>query len=137
MSRITYIELAGKKYPLIFSLAASKAISAKFGGIDKIGELLSSGNIGDREIEAISFLVTVLIKQGCAYKNMFEADLPPEPGARHDGEKYISLSQEEVETCIALNEAGIIVEKITECINGSSQTEIETEIKNMKAPKED
>lgn len=135
MSRITYIELAGKKYPLIFSLAASKAISAKFGGIDKIGELLSSGNIGDREIEAISFLVTVLIKQGCAYKNMFEADLPPEPGARHDGEKYISLSQEEVETCISLNEAGIIVEKITECIRGSSQTEIETETKNMEAPK--
>lgn len=137
MSRITYIELAGKKYPLIFSLAASKAISAKFGGIDKIGELLSGGNIGAREIEAISFLVTVLIKQGCAYKNMFEADLPPEPGARHDGEKYISLSQEEVETCITLSEAGIIVEKITECINGSSQTEIETETKNMKAPKED
>lgn len=137
MSRITYIELAGKKYPLIFSLAASKAVSAKFGGIDKIGELLNSGNIGTREIEAISFLVTVLIKQGCAYKNMFEADLPPEPGARHDGEKYISLSQEEVETCITLNEAGIIIEKITECVNGSSQTEIETETKNMKAPKED
>lgn len=137
MSRITYIELAGKKYPLIFSLAASKAISAKFGGIDKIGELLSSGNLGAKEIETISFIITVLIKQGCAYKNMFEADLPPEPGARHDGEKYISLSQEEVETCISLNEAGKIVEKITECIRGSSQTEIEaeTETKNMEAPK--
>lgn len=135
MSRITYIELAGKKYPLIFSLAASKAISAKFGGIDKIGELLSSGNLGVKEIEAISFVITVLIKQGCAYKNMFEADLPPEQGARHDGEKYISLSQEEAETCISLNEAGIIVEKITECIRGSSQTEIETETKNTEAPK--
>lgn len=137
MSRCTFIELAGKKYPLIFSLAASKAISAKYGGIAKIGEMLNTGNLGVKEIETISFVITVLISQGCAYKNMFEADLPPEPGARHDGEKYISLSQEEVEICIGISEAGMIIEKITECINKSSETEIEAETKNTKAPKEE
>lgn len=133
MKRMTFIELAGKKYPLIFSLGASKALSAKFGDISRIGEMLGSGKMGVEEIDSITYIVTVLIKQGVAYKNMFEADLPVEEGVRYENGKYIALSQEEVEVAVALYDIDEIVNKITECVAGSSTTEIEAETESKNA----
>lgn len=41
MNRITYVEIAGKKYPLSFSLSALKEISNRFGGIEEMYAFLT------------------------------------------------------------------------------------------------
>ena len=36
MSRITFVTIAGKNYPMSFSLGASKKIIEKYGGVEKM-----------------------------------------------------------------------------------------------------
>ncbi len=35
---ISYLEIAGKRYPMSFSLGAQKAIVARYGGMECLGE---------------------------------------------------------------------------------------------------
>ena len=99
MDRITYVEIAGSKYPLSFSLGASKAFAKKFGSIDKMGEVMrgAGDGVSMETLDAITYIMAVLIQQGVAYMNLFCKDLPPEKGARIENEKYVALTEEEVQ----------------------------------------
>ena len=137
MNRVTYATIAGKKYPLIFSLAAVKAIGARFGCVEKMADAMSTENGATAEtFNNISFILAVLIKQGVAYMNMFASDLPPEPESRYENGKYIALSQEEIEIAVDINDAESVIGKIGECIDKSSKTKIEIQAKekNEEAP---
>lgn len=137
MNRISYIELAGKKYPLSFSLAASKAISAKYGDITKIEEILSFEKMGEEEIDKLLDILTILAAQGAAYKNMFEKDLPPHDGADIRDGKYHRPTREEIEVALGFGGLTDALNSITECLTLSNETEIEAEAtgKNAEAPK--
>lgn len=139
MNRITYMEIAGKSYPLSFSLAASKAVSAKYGDISKLGEIMSFQRLGEKEIETLTDIIAITMKQGAAYKNIFEKDLPPHENADIREGRHYALSREEIEIALGFGDIGEIANKIRECISGSSETELEVETasKNEKAPKED
>lgn len=128
MNRITFMEIAGKKYPLSFSLGASRAIAKKLGGIDKLDGIFS-GNIDEKTIDSLSYILAALMQQGAAYLNRFEADLPPEPGADYANGKYNFLTQEEIEMAVNITDPQLIA-AITGCISGSSQTEIDAEVES-------
>lgn len=136
MNRVTYIELAGEKYPLVFSLGAAKKITEKYGEIDKIDEVLSLEHLDSETLGAISGILEILIRQGCEYKNRFEGHLPPEMGAHTEDGKYVPLTQEEIELCIGLYD-GKAIDAIAGAINASSKQELQVETKNETAPKED
>lgn len=138
MNRISYIELARKKYPLSFSLAASKAISAKYGDITKIGEILSFEKMGEEEIDKLLDILTILAAQGAAYKNMFEKDLPPHEDADIRDGKYHSPTREEIEVALGFGGLTDALNSVTECLKLSNETEIEAEAKgkNERAPKD-
>ena len=138
MDRITYVEIAGSKYPLSFSLGASKAFAKKFGSIDGMGEKLQG--VGDgvdvEALDTITYIVATLIQQGVAYMNMFCADIPPEKGVRYENGKYVALTEEELDVAVDLNNAGELVSAITGAMNASGKTElnVETKEKNGTAP---
>lgn len=136
MNRITFVEIAGKKYPLSFSLGASKAMAAKFGSLDKMSDYISAsdGTVTADTLDAISYILAVLIAQGVAYKNTFEKDLPPEAGARYEDGKYIKLSQEEIEVAVDIGNAGELMSAINQSMASSGEREIEAETKNVEAP---
>lgn len=134
MNRITYIELAGKKYPLSFSLGAAKAIAAKYGDLGKLDEAITIEKLDEETIDIISYTIAALMKQGAAYKNQFEIDLPPEPGAHIEDGRYIALSQEEIEMCIGIKSEKMIT-AIMDAIDASSDKELEADSKNEKASK--
>lgn len=137
MNRITYVEIAGKKYPLSFSLSALKEISNRFGGIEEMYAFLTEEKKSIEEVlEAISFMLSVMIKQGCAYMNLFLKDVPPVEGARYEGE-YISLSKEEIDLAISAFDLEELIGTITECIGSSNARELKAESKNARAPKAD
>lgn len=129
MNRITYIKIGEKNYPMSFSLGASKRIAQKFGSIDKVADaIIGADGVTEKTIDSIVFLTTILISQGCAYKNFFEADLPVEKDAPVNSEgKYIALTEEEIEVAIGLLDLGEVSTKLFEAMGKSDSTEVKAE----------
>ena len=132
--RMAYIEIAGKEYPVRFSLGASKAITEKFGSLEGMTkEMVSEGN--KDAIGIVIWILQLLIAQGCAYKNTFEADIPkPENAPVKDG-KYIPLTAEELEIGMELSELKDIKGSIFEALGAGRRQEIQTKEKGGKDQK--
>lgn len=148
MERCVFVEIAGKQYPMSFSLGATKKIIGKFGSTQNMMKKLKKdqekGNeenmkLSDRDsleaLETISFILEILIAQGCAYKNYFEKDLPAPVNAPIEDGKWIPLPKEALDIAIQIADTKKIVEKISECVNQGSKKKIEAKAagKNPKA----
>lgn len=153
MERCVFVEIAGKQYPMSFSLGATKKIIGKFGStqnmMKKLKKVQKPDNPEDQEeknmelserdsleaLETISFILEVLIAQGCAYKNYFEKDLPAPVNAPIEDGKWIPLPKEALDIAIQIADTKKIVEKISECVNQGSKKKIEAKAagKNPKA----
>lgn len=126
MERTQYIKLAGKNYPLRFSLGASIELSKKYGSIEKMGEVIAgSGEVAS--MESAASILEVLIAQGCAYKNLFEKGIPAPEDAPVENGKYVPIDMETI--CIAadLYDIGEISKKIMLAIGRGTREEIKTE----------
>ena len=104
---ISYLEIAGKRYPMSFSLGAQKAIVARYGGMECLGDLRSRG-LDEQDMDMLIWMTELLIAQGCAYKNYFEKDIPAPKDAPVDADgKWIPLPAEAIEVGITeLQETG-------------------------------
>lgn len=139
MKRLGYFEIADKRYPLSFSLGASKAIAQKFGSISVMGETLNNmQDMDERTIDDLTYIVSLLMKQGAAYKNVFEKDFPvPEDAPVDENGKYVALDQEQVEIGIGISDAKELIGAIMEAMGKGTERELEVDItKNPEAPEE-
>ena len=134
MGKIAYMNIGGKRYPLSFSLGASKRISEKYGGLDSLAAAMSG--VETLEVKSLDMLVdmaVILISQGCAYKNVFEKNLPREEGDPVDENgNYIPLTKEEVEVGIQLMDVKDFSLAIFESMGRSLKTEVETAEKDSE-----
>lgn len=125
MSRITFVNIAGKNYPMSFSLGASKKIIEKYGGAEKMKTSLEKAE-DVQKIDMVTELLELLIAQGCAYKNYFEKDIPaPEDSPVFEG-KWVPLPREAIEIAVGVYDVEELSEKILECIGKGSKKEVET-----------
>ena len=116
------IIIHGKRYPMRMTLGATKAIA-------KLSQKLKD-NVGD-EVDVFIKMLEILIYQGCAYKNLFESDLPvPEDAAYQDG-KYIPISADEIEIALDGGTEGIeiIRNAVMRVISDGNQTNVGTKSK--------
>ena len=122
------VEIGGKQYPLRFGIGAAKAMSEKFGSLEKMVDLFDK--LPESEIMyVLTWLLETLIRQGCAYKNIFEADLPiPENAPVKDG-KYIPLTAEQIEVGLEITNIGKLQEIIFGTIAAGSKKKVETKPK--------
>lgn len=137
MSRITFVTIAGKNYPMSFSLGASKKIIEKYGGAEKMKTALEKAKDAQK-IDMITELLELLIAQGCAYKNYFEKDIPvPDNSPVVDG-KWAPLPREALEIAVGVYDVKEFSDKILECVGNGSKKEIElkTEGKNANGGQE-
>ena len=137
MSRITFVTIAGKNYPMSFSLGASKKIIEKYGGAEKMKTALEKAKDAQK-IDMITELLELLIAQGCAYKNYFEKDIPaPDNSPVVDG-KWAPLPREALEIAMGVYDVKELSDKILECVGNGSKKEIElkTEGKNANGGQE-
>lgn len=134
MAKIEYIEIAGKEYPMSFSLGASKKIAKKFGSVEKMGDLLArSEEVTEQTIDSLVFVLELLICQGCAYKNFFEADMPKSPKAPiDDAGKYVPLATEQLEVACGVMDMKAIIGAIAKAVGKSSETETQIKPKDEK-----
>ena len=117
-----------------FSLGASKKIAARFGSVEKMGNLLDNeGEVTEKTIDGLVFVLELLICQGCAYKNFFEADTPKDPKAPVDSEgRYVPPTTEELEIACGITDIKAISKSLAEAIGKSNQTEVETQPDDKK-----
>ena len=125
--RISYIEIAGVKYPMAFSLAAAKVFKNKYGSLGGMFEKMKKSDDAFDTLDEIVFITETLIKQGCAYLNLFFKDVPAEKGTCFNGERYIPLERETLEVAVGVMNLGAIVDAIMETFGISSANEIELE----------
>lgn len=124
MSKITYVRIAGKDYPMSFSLGASKKIIEKFGGAQNMSAALKKSK-DEEKIDIVIEVLSILIAQGCAYKNYFEKDMPaPEQAPIIDG-KWSPLPREVLEIAVDVSDVEILTQKIEECIGTGGKKEYE------------
>lgn len=80
------ITLGGKEYPLLLSTRAVKEISKKFGGLDKLGESMTTKKDSAESLDDAIWLITLLVNQPILIYNR-----------SHIGEEKPLLTIEDVE----------------------------------------
>ena len=134
MNRITYVKIAGKSYPMSFSLGASKKIIEKYGSAQKMQTAMKKSDDVEK-LSIVTDMLALLIAQGCAYKNYFEKDIPaPDDAPIIDG-KWTPLPAEVIEIALGVMDVAEVTQKIEECISVGSKKEVEgrPEGKNVSA----
>lgn len=138
MDRTVYINIGGKEYPMRFSLAASRAISEKYGSMKKMSERMS-GNGGESSeaetFDVMAEITEILIRQGCAYKNFFEADMPIPENAPVENGKYVPISKEGIEIGLDMADMKELQGKIFQAFGVGAKRTIEAEPKDHKTKK--
>lgn len=129
MDRTAYLNIAGKEYPMRFSLGASIAMSKRFGSLEKMTEELD-GEDESKTMEDLVWITELMIKQGCAYKNLFEKDVPTSDNAPVKDGKYIPLTADEIEVGLSVMDLGELKDKIHATVFIGKRTDIKTETKN-------
>lgn len=135
MGRIVFAGIAGKQYPMSFSLGASKKMIEKYGSAEKMIEKLKKPGRDAEKIDAILEMLELLIAQGCAYKNYFEKDIPaPEDAPTVEG-KWTPLPKEALSIAIGVYDIEELAGKIQECVSkgGTKEVEAKPEGKNVRA----
>lgn len=134
MSRLSFFEIAGKRYPLSFSLMAEKKLAERYGGLSKIGDHITGDD--PESFEEMAYILELLIKQGCAYKNMFEADAPIYEKAPVENGVFVPLTNEEIMVGVNASMQNDMMDAIKEAMNIGQTKEIETVEKNLDPQRE-
>lgn len=74
--KVSYIELAGAKHPLCFSLSATEEICEAFGNTDKMADAITKGNDFEK-IKAVDKVLMILLAAGRRYCEAVGIELPP------------------------------------------------------------
>ncbi len=121
MNRIVEFELAGKKYPLNFSVKAARIVDEEFGSLDNVSGVFGWKDITN-SLYNVSRLLQILMEQGAEYNRLVS------------GEKVDTPSADEIEVLIGAPDLKRAQTAIFEAIGIGSATTVEVEPeKNVKA----
>lgn len=132
MGKTSYMEIGGKQYPLRFGIGTAKAMSERFGSMEKMIDSMKD-RPENEIIDTMVWMIEALIRQGCAYKNIFEADLPIPDNAPVKEGKYMPLTKEEIEIGLEISD----IAQLKEIIFGTVISESTPEIKTIPKGKEE
>lgn len=114
MNRITEIEIAGRKYPLNFSIRAAKEVAKKYGDISNVGDAFTDKPM-DEMMDEATWILTLLIDQGAAYKRVV------------NGEDIKAPTQEELEVIMGVADFANIKDTLMGAMMAGMKREIEVE----------
>lgn len=112
--RMTAVQIGGKTYKMLFSLAASKAICKKYGSLDSMGDKVMAG-ANEESIESVSWMLDLLIEQGRLALH-FDGD-----------DSQQKLTQEQIETLLTVGDLADLMVSVRECITRGMKRSIKTE----------
>lgn len=115
MNRITEIEIAGKSYPLNFSVKAAKEISERYDGLENIDKAFANKPV-DEMMDEVIWLLSILIGQGVAYKHIVEG---------HENVKGITA--DELEIVLGVSDLTNLKDQIMDAALSGMERTVETE----------
>ena len=74
--RSTVISIGGVEYKLILTTKATKAIAARYGGLENLGEKLMKSENFELALDEIVWLITLLANQSVLIYNLGHKDAP-------------------------------------------------------------
>lgn len=110
--KVNYVELAGEKRPICFSVSAAEDIAEAFGGMDAMSKGLIKG-----DVKSISKVLEILLEAGQKYCAAMEIDCPAPLKCRPAD-------------ILDINEASEIVNSIFETIKNDTERTVEVRSKN-------
>ena len=116
--KVSYIELAGRKYPMCLSLGAAAALEDTFGDLTKMGEALTQGSIRDKTA-AVNDVLRILIAAGRTYVLAEGGEVP----------ELLNCAPSDVLDVTS----GAAVKAIFSTITGDTKREVEAEPKKAEA----
>jgi len=120
--RTSTIEIAGKKYKLLLTTAAVKAISRKFGGLENVEEELKKDYA--EAIDSVCWLISTLANQYIYWHN-----------TQHRDDKHEDLTPEMVENLTLPFEIIDCKEAIADCFNKGMSRNVKSEEEVNLKPK--
>lgn len=120
MNRIGEIEIAGKLYPLNFSMCVAQAMAERYGCVEDVWNYIGKKSYQEMMKEFI-WILSLLIEQGCKYRQLM------------DGESIEPLSFEKLEICMSVSEILRCRDVIMQTMVDAMSTEVEVEQIKKKA----
>lgn len=120
MSRITNIEIAGSTYPLNFSTKAAKAIAARYGAVENVGQAFAAGDL-DAALGEVIWLLALLIEQGAAYIKITENKDLQVP------------TEDQLEILIGIADLGGLQTQLLGAMSAGMKTTVEVDSPNVEA----
>lgn len=115
MERIKHISLAGKRYPLNFSVKAARTIDEKYGSLDQIAGIFGTSPAFSENLYNIHWLLRLLMEQGAAYARLV------------DGESIDLPSEDDLAIIVGLHNLLEVQATLLESIGFGMQTTVEVE----------
>ena len=122
IEKVEWLELGGKKHPLVFTLGAMKIAYEKYGDIKGLFKALTTEHtVLDTAID----MILVLNRQGCAYLNMFGKDAEyPDDVEIVDGQ-FVPIEREMLELMLTFDDGPELTKRIDGAFVKSQKKKIE------------
>jgi hypothetical protein len=114
--RSAVITIGSEEYELILTTKATKAIAARYGGLENLGDKLLKSENFELALEEIVWLITLLANQSILIYNLRHRDTPREP-----------LTEDEVDLLTTPLELAGFKAAITEAMFKGTARNIESE----------
>jgi len=114
--RSAAINIGGKDYKLILTTRATKAIAARYGGLENLGEKLMKSENFEMALDEIVWLITLLANQSVLIRNLKNKNAPEE-----------LLTEEEVELLTSPLDLAAYKNAITEAMFKGTKRDVESE----------
>lgn len=118
--RSAKIDIGGKEYELVLTTRATKAIAARYGGLENLGEKLMKTENFELALDEIIWLITLLANQSVMIHNL------------KNNAKEPLLSEESVELLTTPLDLAAYKDAITEAMLKGTKRNVESEDESQK-----
>ena len=119
MKRIVEFEVAGKSYPLNFSVKVARQIDEEFGGLENFDRIMDCG-VG-KALTALCALLHSMMADGATYLRLTE------------GRDIEVPTLDELETLLGFSDIGSMKEAVTRAAGIGSAATVEVEVSEKNA----
>ena len=121
--RTVAITIDGEEYALLLTTRATKAISQRYGGLDKLGEKLMQADSFELALDEIIWLIVLMANQSIQIFNL-----------RNKGNAKPLLTEEEVELLTVPSELASFKPAIMEAMIRGTRRNVESDDTDAKNP---
>ena len=121
-ARSAIVKIGGKEYEMLLTTKATKEITARYGGLQKLGDKLMTSDNFEKALDEVVWLITLLCNQSVKIHNL-----------KHPDDKRKELTVEETELLTSPMDIAEYKEAITEAMYRGTKRNIESETDTKNA----